>query len=48
MPLSRPMPILGNGAAEIRIRDAAGIYRAFYTVRVADAILIFHAFVTKT
>jgi len=48
MPLSRPMPTLGAGAAELRIRDAAGIYRAFYVVKVADAILVFHAFVKKT
>lgn len=48
MPLSRPMPSLGAGAAELRIRDSAGIYRAFYLVKVADAILVFHAFVKKT
>lgn len=48
MPLSRPMPALGAGAAELRIRDASRIYRAFYVVKVADAILVFHAFVKKT
>lgn len=48
MPLSRPMPVLGAGAAELRIRDSAGIYRAFYVVKVADAVLIFHAFTQKT
>ncbi len=48
MPLSRSMPDLGVGAAELRIRGAAGIYRAFYCAREADAILIFHAFVKKT
>jgi phage-related protein len=48
MPLSRPMPVLGAGAAELRIRDAAGIFRAFYVVKVADAVLIFHAFAKKT
>src|SRR5260370_4838449 len=30
MPLSRPMPSLSPGAAELRIRDRTGIYRAFY------------------
>ena len=48
MPLSRPMRSVGEGAAELRIRDSAGTYRAFYVVRVADAILILHAFVKKT
>jgi phage-related protein len=48
MPLSRPMPTLGSGAAELRIRDSSGTYRAFYVVRMADAVLVFHAFVKKT
>lgn len=48
MRLSRPMPTLGAGAAELRLRDGSGIYRAFYAVKVADAILVFHAFVKKT
>jgi phage-related protein len=48
MPLSRPMPVLGPGAAELRVRDSAGVYRAFYMVKVADAVLIFHAFMKKT
>lgn len=48
MPLSRAMPSLAIGAAELRVRDAAGIYRAFYVVKVTDAVLIFHAFVKKT
>lgn len=48
MPLSRPMPSLGNGAAELRVRDAAGIYRVFYVVRLSNAVLVFHAFAKKT
>jgi phage-related protein len=48
MPLSRSMPALGSGAAELRIRDRSGIYRAFYVVRATDAIVVFHAFVKKT
>ena len=48
MPLSRAMPLLGAGAAELRIRDSGGVYRAFYVVKVVDAVLIFHAFAKKT
>jgi phage-related protein len=48
MPLSRPMPALAPGAAELRVRDRAGIYRAFYVVRQEDAVLVFHAFAKKT
>jgi len=47
-PSPRPTPTLGAGAAELRIRDTTGIYRAFYVVKVTDALLVFHAFVKKT
>jgi phage-related protein len=42
------MSALAAGAAELRVRDRSGIYRAFYVVRLADAVLIFHAFAKKT
>jgi phage-related protein len=48
MPLSRPMPSIGAGAAELRIRDRTGIYRVFYYVRSPRGILVFHAFVKKS
>ncbi len=48
MPLSRPMPSVAPGAAELRIRDRTGIYRAFYYVRSSRGILVFHAFVKKS
>ena len=40
----KPMPTIGNGVEEIRIRDDSGIYRAIYTARFADAVLVLHAF----
>jgi len=48
MPLSRPMPDIARGAAELRVRDPSGVYRAFYVVRTAEAVLIFHAFAKKS
>jgi phage-related protein len=48
MPLSRPMPSVGPGAAELRIGDRSGIYRAFYYTESARGILVFHAFVKKS
>ncbi|HYL82816.1 MAG TPA: type II toxin-antitoxin system RelE/ParE family toxin [Candidatus Angelobacter sp.] len=48
MPLSRPMPSIEPGAAELRIRDRSGIYRVFYYSRSPRGILVFHAFVKKT
>jgi phage-related protein len=41
MPLSRPMPSVEHGAAELRIRDRTGIYRAFYYSRSVRGILVF-------
>lgn len=35
-------------SAQLRIRDGAGIYRAFYLAKAAEAILVFHAFVKRT
>ena len=48
MPLSRPMPSIAPGVEELRVRDRSGAYRAFYFTRLADAVLIFHAFEKKT
>jgi len=48
MPLARKMPSLEAGAAELRIRDRAGIYRVFYYTQSARGILVFHAFVKKS
>ena len=48
MPLSRPMPSVGVGVSEIRVRDKAGIFRTFYYSKCRKGILVFHAFVKKT
>jgi len=42
------MSSVAAGVNELRIRDRAGIYRVFYYTKVADLVLIFHAFVKKT
>jgi phage-related protein len=44
MPLSRLMRSVGVGVHEIRVRDDAGIYRAFYLVKSARGVIVFHAF----
>jgi len=46
--LSRPMSSVGPGVEELRVRDRSGAYRLFYYTRLADSILIFHAFGKKT
>ena len=44
----KPMPAIGKGVEEIRIRDDLGIYRVIYAARFADAIFVLHAFQKKT
>ena len=44
----RSMPAMGPGIGEIRIADGSGAYRAFYYLKLRDAVLIFHAFQKKT
>jgi len=48
MPLSRPMSSVASGVEELRVRDRSGAYRVFYYTRLADSVLIVHAFVKKT
>lgn len=48
MPLSRPMPSIASGAAELRIRDQNGVYRVFYYTKSSRGVLVFHAFTKKT
>jgi phage-related protein len=44
----KPMPTVGRGAYEIRIRDKAGAFRVVYVAKLADAIHVLHAFQKKT
>lgn len=44
----RPMPTIGKGVEEIRVRDDTGAYRVIYTARLADAVYVLHAFQKKT
>jgi phage-related protein len=48
MPLSRPMPSIGNGVHELRFRDRTGIYRCIYLLAGAGRIWLVHAFQKKT
>lgn len=42
------MPTVARGVEELRIKDHSGAYRVFYYTRLADSVLIFHAFHKKT
>lgn len=48
MPISKPMPSVGAGVEELRVKDPSGIYRTFYFKKSSQGILVFHAFVKKT
>src|SRR5712691_6403450 len=44
----KPMPTIGAGVREIRIRDAVGAYRVIYIATLSDAIHVLHAFRKKS
>jgi len=44
----KPLPAVGSGAYEIRIRDAAGAFRVVYVVKFEKAVYVLHAFQKKT
>jgi phage-related protein len=48
LPLSRPMPTVAPGVAEIRLHGSDGQYRVFYVAASDRGVLVFHAFVKKT
>jgi phage-related protein len=44
----RPMPSIGAGVREIRVRERAGAFRVIYVATFADAVYVLHAFQKKT
>lgn len=44
----KPMPSIGRGVREIRIRDDSGAYRVIYVAKFADAVYVLHCFQKKT
>ena len=48
LPRSRPMPSIGRGVHELRIKDTSGQYRVFYYTKLKNDILVFHFFKKKT
>ena len=43
----KPMPTIGKGVAEIRIRDSAGAFRVMYIATLPEAVYVLHAFQKK-
>jgi len=44
----KPMPTVGPGACEIRVRDQAGAFRVVYVAKFEDAVYVLHAFQKKS
>jgi phage-related protein len=44
----KPMPEVGPGAHEIRVRDKAGAFRVIYVAKFKDAVYVLHAFQKKS
>ncbi len=47
MPLSKPIPTLGKGVQEFRLKNASGIFRVIYIFKDGDFYLI-HGFKKKS
>lgn len=48
MPISRPMPLIGKGVHELRLKDRSGIYRVIYVFLGQADIWLLHGFKKKT
>jgi phage-related protein len=44
----KPMPSIGPGVREIRLRDASGAYRVVYIATFVGAVYVLHAFQKKS
>lgn len=44
----KPMPSIGTGVREIRIRGESGAYRVIYIANIGPHIYVLHAFQKKT
>jgi phage-related protein len=44
----KPMPAVGAGCGEIRIRDANEAHRVFYVATIGDAVYVLHCFEKKS
>ncbi|MGY4696658.1 type II toxin-antitoxin system RelE/ParE family toxin [Xylella fastidiosa subsp. sandyi] len=44
----KPMPTVGRGVREIRIRDVDGAFRVIYVATLPEAVYVLHCFQKKT
>ena len=44
----RPMPVIGSGVIELKIRSKSSQFRVLYVAKFKDAIYVLHGFQKKT
>jgi phage-related protein len=44
----KPMPSIGIGVREIRVKDQNGAFRVIYVANIDDRVFVLHAFQKKT
>ena len=44
----KPMPTIGKGVWEIRVKDETGQFRVIYIAKLKDAVYVLHCFQKKT
>lgn len=44
----KPMPTVGAGVVDIRLREADGAFRLFYVDKFVEAVYVLHAFQKKS
>jgi phage-related protein len=44
----KPLPAIGAGVQEIRVRDESGAFRLIYVAKFFEAVYVLHAFQKKT
>ena len=44
----KPVPTVGAGVQEIRVRDATGAFRVIYVAKLAKVVYVLHCFQKKT
>ena len=44
----KPMPTVGGGVREIRVREHGGAFRVIYLAKLADRVIVLHCFHKRT
>ena len=44
----KPMPTVGSGVREIRVREQGGAFRVIYVAKLADGVYVLHCFQKRT